>query len=192
MSYMFSTCWELEELLGFSATNKAGISITFPTGTTARRAFLKRLTFKNVANSIRSAINVQYCSIRREGMVEMFNSLPDITKESISDANKTITILGNPCVTGEFVLSAGSYVTINSMDDARKLFKEVPLNTEVMMSINNGGKLIYDTLSDALLAIEQEAFPMYISWNSIEFPVEELTAEDRAIATNKGWTLVEA
>jgi hypothetical protein len=84
--------------------NKAGLSITFPNGTSvAYVGKLKRLTFRTDlpegTYSIRSAINIKYCSFDREGMIEMFNTLPDITAANVSASYKKITITGNPCVT---------------------------------------------------------------------------------------------
>lgn len=128
---MFTGCGKLEEIIGFSAANRAGCSIGFPNGNNATSpAALKRLTFRPYEGgySIRSAINIKYCSFERSGMVEMFNSLPDITAANVGTSYKKITITGNPCLTG--------------------------------------------TLTDGTVC-------------------ETLTDEDRAIATNKGWTLVE-
>lgn len=103
MGDIFGYCKSLEEVTGFSATNKAGLTITFPNGTANNTYPLKRLTFKTDlpegVYSIRSAINIKYCSFDREGMVEMFNSLPDVSKLSHSANYKKITITGNPCVT---------------------------------------------------------------------------------------------
>ena len=102
-SNIFSGCKELEEIIGFSATNKSGINIYFPYGTSsAYPAKLKRLVFRTDlpegTYSIRSAINIKYCAFERTGMVEMFNSLPDISGLSLSASYKKITITGNPCV----------------------------------------------------------------------------------------------
>jgi surface protein len=103
MSYMFGYDAKLAEITGFSATNKAGVSIGFPTGTASSRYALKRLTFRtdlpNGVYSIRSAIKISYCSFDRDGMVEMFNTLPDVSGLGLSSSYTTITITGNPCVT---------------------------------------------------------------------------------------------
>lgn len=132
MSSIFSSCRNIEEILNLSAPKKAGITIGFPNGTSTTRYALKRLTFKTDlpegVYSIRSAISIKYCSIERSGMIEMFNSLPDITAANVGTSYKKITITGNPCLTG--ILPDGT-------------------------------------------------------------ACETLTDEDRAIATAKGWTLVE-
>ena len=100
---LFNQCTVLTEILGFSAMNKAGLSITFPSGSSSKVYALKRLTFRtdlpDGVYSIRSAINIKYCSFERDGMVEMFNTLPDVSGLTHSASYKTITITGNPCVT---------------------------------------------------------------------------------------------
>ena len=102
MSYMFDSCRALEEIVGFSATNKAGLNIGFPKGKSSSPVKLKRLTFRtDLASgvySIRSAINISYCSFERDGMVEMFNTLPDVSGLGLSSSYTTITITGNPCL----------------------------------------------------------------------------------------------
>lgn len=104
----FCSCKKLEEFIGFSATNQAGmvLTYTFPIGTSAStsgRASLKRLTFRTDLPegiySIRSAFDIKYCSFDRDGMVEMFNTLPDVSSLTYSANYKKITITGNPCVT---------------------------------------------------------------------------------------------
>lgn len=104
MVRMFDNCTKLEEIIGFSATNTAGVTIAFPVGASASsRMALKRLTFRtdlpDGVYSIRSAINIKYCSFERDGMVEMFNTLPDVSGLGLSSSYTTITITGNPCVT---------------------------------------------------------------------------------------------
>lgn len=104
----FCSSRKLEEFIGFSATKSAGTSLTntFPTGTstsTSGRAALKRLTFRTDLGegvyAIRSAFSIKNCSFTREGMVEMFNTLPDISSLGLSASNTKITITGNPCLT---------------------------------------------------------------------------------------------
>lgn len=103
MSYMFSGCVQLEEIIGFSATNKAGISNIFPSGAASKNYALKRLTFRtDVENAIRSAINVKYCSFEREGVVEMFNTLTDVSAMGLSSSYTKISLTGNPCIMGQF------------------------------------------------------------------------------------------
>lgn len=50
-------------------------------------------------NAIRSAIYIPYCSFDRDGMVEMFNTLPDVSNLGLGANNVKITITGNPCIT---------------------------------------------------------------------------------------------
>lgn len=103
MSSMFNLCPSLSEILGFSATSKEGMSIGFPTGSSGSAYALKRLIFRTDLGdgvyAIRSAINIKYCSFERDGMVEMFNTLPDVSALGLSSSYTTITITGNPCVT---------------------------------------------------------------------------------------------
>jgi surface protein len=103
MMYMFSNCGKLESIIGFSATNKIGMSIGFPYGSKSSPGALKRLTFRTDLPAdqyaIRSAINIKYCSFERSGMVEMFGTLPDVSALGLTAAQTTITITGNPCVT---------------------------------------------------------------------------------------------
>lgn len=103
MSGIFSGCEALESILGFSAPNKAGITIGFPYGTSSAPMALKRLVFRTDLDegeyAIRSSINIKYCSFEREGMVEMFNTLTDISALGLSSSYTKITITGNPCVT---------------------------------------------------------------------------------------------
>ena len=133
MSGIFDYCSVLEEILGFSACYGSGMSIGFPRGSQyGGTCHLRRLTFRtdlpDGQYSIRSAINIGYCSFERSGIVEMFGTLPDISSLGLSASYKKITITKNPCVTGK--LADGTAC---------------------------------DTITDA----------------------------DRAIATTKGWTLVE-
>lgn len=103
MSSFLTSNYELEEILNFSSVGATGQSNMFPSGYSTQVFPLRRLTFKtNLAPgeyAIRSAISIKYCSFERAGMVEMFNTLPDISGLSISANYKKITITGNPCVT---------------------------------------------------------------------------------------------
>ena len=132
MSSMFYNCISLKDITGFSAMNRAGLTVDFPKGSSSKRYALKRLTFRNDLPdgkyAIRSAINISYCSMERSGFLEMIDTITDVSSLSLSASYKKITITGNPCVTG---------------------------------SLSDGTAC--DTITDA----------------------------DRAIATSKGWTLVE-
>ena len=131
VSGAFSGCVLVEEILDFYVGGNQSVngSNCFPKGTSLAPAALKRLTFHaETALTGFSYLDIRYCSFVRAGMVEFFNSLPDITQSAASSSYKTITITGNPCITG--------------------------------------------TLADGTAC-------------------DTLTDEDRAIATSKGWTLVE-
>lgn len=120
---MFHNCSDLEEIIGFSApSNSSAGAIGFPKGSSSSKYKLKRLTFRtDLPCAIQDAIDIRNNAFEREGIVEMFNTLPDVSPLGLADYKVSIYLVGNPCIT-------------NAM----------------------------------------------------------LTDEDRAIATNKGWTLVEA
>lgn len=103
MPNMFYNCTALAEILGFSATNIAGTTLNFPTGSATTRTALSRLTFRTDlpegVYSIRSAINIKYCSFTDDGLAETFATLPDVSGLGLSSSYTTITITGNPCVT---------------------------------------------------------------------------------------------
>lgn len=76
---------------------------------------LKRLTFnttniayKNKTNA--KSFSIAYCSFDRDGMVEMFNSLPDAS--DVTGA-KVITITGNPCVLDGTLTAADRAIATN-------------------------------------------------------------------------------
>ena len=98
VSYVLYGCKNLEEIINFPfdrrGNNTANFRNAFPTGTSSSPAKLKRLTF-NGGETAWYTIEIQYCSFTREGMIEMFNSLPTYT----GTITAKITIKGNPCVT---------------------------------------------------------------------------------------------
>lgn len=101
---MFKGCWELEEILNFACCRADEILDIFPDTTSeTTRGKLRRLTFQDAATytvpTIKTAIRIRNCSFDRDGMVEMFNTLPDISGTNVSAIYKRITITGNPCVT---------------------------------------------------------------------------------------------
>lgn len=98
---MFHNCRKLEEIIGFSAPNHtAAGAIGFPKGSSSTKYKLKRLTFRtDIPFAIREAIDVRNNSFEREGIVEMFNTLPDVTSLDLADYDRTIYLSGNPCVT---------------------------------------------------------------------------------------------
>lgn len=191
---IFSGCKKLEGILnfGFSAAGTYGLGGSFPKGTSSSPAALKRFTFApdNAYTAI-SGLDFSYCSFEREGAVEMFESLKTLTANPGGTYNQ-ITLTGNPCVTGEAVLAEGNYVLVNNYEEACALFDGVPADTEIAMAFNNDSIRSYSALEEALILLERETFPMMISWQETRYAVDTLTEEDKAIATNKGWVLVEA
>lgn len=190
---MFYNCVNLEGILNFAlkSTGTFGASGSFPKGTSSTSAALKRFTFApdNTFTAL-SGLDFSYCSFEREGAVEMFNSLKTVSNPG-GNYNQ-ITLKGNPCVTGKAVFRSGSYVTVNSRAEAEALFDGVPLDAEVTMQINNDSPRAYSSLEDAFANLRRAEFPLMLSWDSITYAVDTLTDADRAIATDKGWTLVEA
>lgn len=190
---MFKGCTSLEGILNFGlkATGTFGASGSFPKGVSNSTAALKRFTFApdNTFTAF-SGLDFSYCSFEREGAVEMFNSLKAVSNPG--GGYNQITLIGNPCVTGKAVFHSGSYVTVNSQAEAEALFDGVPRDAEISIQINNDSPRAYSSLEDAFANLGRETFPLMLSWESITYPVETLTDEDRAIATNKGWTIVEA
>lgn len=190
---MFFNCTSLKGILNFaiSSTGAFSISGSFPKGTSlSAPAALKRFTFApNNTFTAMAGLDFSYCSFEREGAVEMFNSLKTVSNPG-GNYNQ-ITLIGNPCVTGKAIFHSGSYVTVNSRAEAEALFDGVPLDAEVTMKINNDSPKAYPSLEDAFMNFERAEFPLMLSWDVITYTVDTLTAEDRAIAGNKGWTLVE-
>lgn len=195
MSNVFYSTSKIKEILNFSAMNKAGMSLTFPTGTSKAKNPLKRLTFRTDLPegqyAIRSAINIQYCSLERAAMVEMFNSLPDISALGLSSSYKKITITGNPCVTGGTgtveagvyegtVADVAGFVADNHLGDV-----DCMVNVDGMQATVPGSMLAEHFASMGLVS---EDF-VFFEYPDVEYTIETLTADDRAIATNKGWTI---
>lgn len=105
MSGMFTLCDALTQIIGFSATKSAGMTIGFPYGdSTSSRANLKRLTFRTDLPegkyAIRSAIKIPYCDMERSGFNEMISTITDVSGLNLSANYTKITITGNPCITG--------------------------------------------------------------------------------------------
>lgn len=98
---MFQTCRYLEEIIGFSAPyGNLTYPVGFPKGSSSTRYALKRLTFRtDIPCAICSPIDVRYNSFDREGVVEMFNTLPDITGLGLPDYKGCVYLAGNPCIT---------------------------------------------------------------------------------------------
>ena len=98
---VFDKCDALEEILSFAAPSAPSMTKPFPIGPASVPLALKRLTFKKIYGgyAVKASFSIAYNSFERAGMVEMFNSLPNITPLNLAAAYKKITITGNPCVT---------------------------------------------------------------------------------------------
>lgn len=183
----------LEEVIGVYHKLKSGtkLRVTFR-GTSSSPKPLRRFTFAEdiglPISCYAEPFNFVYCSFHRAGMVEMFNSLPVNTQ---GGSYAVIKIAGNPCVVGgEFTLKSG-LKTVNSYEEACALFADIPADTEIALNINNEGIHLYSQLEGALFELKRKTYPLVIAWNDTTYEAEMLTDEDRAIATNKGWTLTE-
>lgn len=206
MTSMFNGCNNLRAILGFSAMNKAGMSIAFPYGSSAAAPMaLNRLTFRTDLPegqyAIRSAINIKHCNFTRDGMVEMFNTLTDVSGMSHSSSYKQITITGNPCVSEKFSLNAiTTFSQYYSLDELRSA-----LNKRYRGYDYSGATICYyltgqsssqavegtiDNITDEMFA--NGPISALFRADTITIPeADKLTDADRAIATSKGWTLVE-
>lgn len=93
----------LEELtnIPLAYLRYGGTNIANFYGSTSKAKPLHKLTFCNSEDGYYNKtyaknLDIKYCSFARDGMVEMFNSLPDANDVT---GTKVITITGNPCVT---------------------------------------------------------------------------------------------
>ena len=177
MQGIFLGCESLEEIIGFSAPLAVGTKIGFPSGYDDYRPALKRLTFRtDIEKSIDADINIEHCSFGRSGMVEMFNSLPDISDGTV----RHITITGNPCVgkTFETLESIEEYVWDRNLHDETMIFeyagKRYTMDGDEMLRFMNRYR-------------DEET----LDFKLLEFDVELLTEEDRKIAIRKGWSIIE-
>lgn len=92
---------KLEEALNMPIAyhRYGGTNLGSLTGTASARKPLRRLTFCNSENGYLNKtyaknLDIKYCSFDRDGMLEVFNTIPDA---SDINATSTITITGNPC-----------------------------------------------------------------------------------------------
>ena len=175
MQGIFYNCSLLEEIIGFGAP--AATNIGFPRGDIEYRPALKRLTFRtDIEKAIDADINIEYCSFERSGLVEMFNSLPDIS----DDSPRYITITGNPCVGRSFetIESLETYVWDGNLHDETMIFEYA-------------GKRYTMSGSEMLRFMNRYIEEEPLDFKLMEADVESLTEEDRKIAIRKGWHLVE-
>lgn len=198
MGNMFYLCYALENIVGFSATNKAGLTIGFPYGTASKPCALRRLTFRtdlpDGTYAVRSAIKIPYCSFWRDGMVEMFNTLPDVSGLGLSTSNTTITITSNPCVLDTVLLKEKSGIAVGSYAEfivaADEFYGACDRTGATMKGFVDGVGWESVNVTD----VTEETFN-YTQVSFLDFtatvPEEgKLSEADKLIATNKGWTLV--
>jgi hypothetical protein len=94
---------KLEELINIPVGyfNYGGTNIGNLAGTASAPKALRKLVFNYTENGYlfnkgyAKNLDIKYCSFARDGMVEMFNTLPDANDVT---GTKVITITGNPCV----------------------------------------------------------------------------------------------
>lgn len=204
-SSMFTDCFMLREIIGFSAVNKAGISIGFPFGTASSPSALGRLTFRTDLGegvySIRSAIKIPYNSFSREGMVEMFNTLPDVSALGLTTAQTTITITGNLCLLDRFELGSTGYLTFMSYQslceyaDIRYAgldYMDVPVTYFAKTGENTlkATTVAFRDLPEDIFDGTEQRVLFKASSHAVPDAMK-LDDATRQIALNKGWTLVE-
>ncbi len=177
MQGIFLGCESLEEIIGFSAPLAVGTKIGFPSGYDDYRPALKRLTFRtDIENAIDADINIEYCSFERSGLVEMFNSLPDIS----DGTTRYITITGNPCVPRVF----------STVDEVDEFVWDGDRFDETFIFEFDGER--YTMSGDDMLRFAnryagEETFELKLLYADTEL----LTDDDREIAIRKGWKLIE-
>lgn len=200
MSQILYGCRALEEIIGFSATNKAGMTITFPTSSSSSRYALKRLTFRTDLDegqyAIRSAINIGYCNFFRDGMVEMLNTLPDVSGLGLTTAQTTITIKGNPCVSTTVKTTSTSNIEVADYNDFLDRADEyygaldrTGAQVRLFRDLSGWETLNFEAVDEATFGTCK--LVIFNGYTATVPEEEKITDEDRAIATAKGWTLVE-
>ena len=189
LNYTFRACWKLEEVIGFlhKSSAKPNTNKTFE-GCSS----LRRLVFAaDCGEYAGTSIDISGCSFERSGMVELFNSLPAITVAS------KLTIKNNPCVTGILITTVpeGEYDEyIEDEATLRAVIAEYVKSEFADVRVENSDGDVVGFIPDYMEnKIGEFVYPVRVSWgeHTYETSVEKLTDEDRAIATNKGWTLVE-
>lgn len=189
LNYTFRGCGKLEEVIGFlyKSSAKPNTNKTFE-GCVS----LRRLVFAaDCGEYAGTSIDISGCSFERSGMVELFNSLPTITVAS------KLTIKLNPCVAGTLVITVpeGEYDEyIEDEATLRAVIAEYVKSEVADIRVENSDGEIIGFITDYMEnKMGEFVYPVRVSWSehTYETTVEKLTDEDRAIAENKGWTLVE-
>lgn len=196
MASMFYNCYNLERIYGFSATSRAGLGIAFPNGNSTYNANLQKLTFRtDIDNAIRSAINIQRCRFDRTGMAEMFRTLTDVTDLGLSSSYTTITITGNPCVSSTIKIReknnipVGSYIEFASLAD--EFYYGFDRTGAQIKGFVDGVGWETANVTDVTMNNFNYSVVSFLTFTATVPENMKLTDEDRAIATSKGWTLVE-
>lgn len=189
-----ANCTALERVIGVYHKLKSGTKLRITMrGTESAPKPLRRFTFAPdiglPISCYSEPFNFAYCSFNRDGMVEMFESLPVNTQ---TGSSAQIKITGNPCLDGGMITLASGTATVNSYDEAADLFYGVDPNAEIVANIDNEGKRSYAALQNLLVELKRNrTYPLTLAWDEMTYESAMLTEEDRAIATGKGWTLVE-
>lgn len=200
-STIFRFCNDLEEITGVCFPKYRIMDDFFPKGIASEPCKLRRLTFKQGVLSC-GDINISYCSMERDGAVELFNSLSDYSKVTGNDLPvqnyRRITLIGNPCVTGEktiLVPQEEMMFTISEIYDAmrRNDIAEVTvvtdLDEEKTLTLEQADEQMFGDVE----YLTDEEFPIQTTLMVKEtVECETITDEDKAIATRKGWIIVEA
>lgn len=198
----FAGCSELKEILGVAFPDYRIMDDFFPKGTASNLYKLERLTFKEGVLSCGN-INISYCNMDRDGAVELFNSLSDYSKVTGDDlpvqGYRTITLIGNPCVTGIKKVYTEEETSIEDINDIYRAMNKNEMN-EITFTTRTGNVMtltleqIDEQIMDRETYLDEwEDFPVTAVLPVIlDVECETLTDEDRAIAARKRWALVEA
>lgn len=185
---MFRNCEALEEVIGF-----AHKSSDYPN---TRETFykcprLKRLTFSpDVGDFVQMDLDISDCGFEREGMVELFNSLP------IAGQKCLLTIEGNPCVTGRSTTTVPNGEYHDYIEDADTLIavlNENVLSDEADCIIEDATGDMRSYMKEIMIRRANDfIYPVKLEWleHTVEAKTEKLTDNDRMIAENKGWSLI--
>ena len=198
-NYAFSGCNRLEEIVDLYTITTGVVYATsaFPKGSgVSSPAALKRLTFHpDVAFNGISGFDISYCCFKRDGMVELFNSLPSTTASSV---NRRLIITGNPCIKDEISLSTESvyykYDTYDALREAAELRYFGLGHQDAPVEMKDAQNIVTQTTFGAITPDMFASGFIYLRFLADTIVIDEnlkLTAIDRQIATQKGWTIVE-
>ena len=199
-SGMFRGCENLVEIIGVAFPSHKIIDDFFPKGTATKPYKLERLTFKEGVLSC-GDIDISYCNMDRDGAIELFSSLSDYSTiqgdELPVQGYRMITLIGNPCVTGTkdtYIEDTERASDINDLYYAMRNndLEEVTVTTKLGEVKTLTLDQVDEQMADDAVYLTDEEFPVRATI-TITFPMdcETLTDEDRAIATKKGWKIVE-